>query len=143
MKSALSDLIKPPPFHCLCSVFVSSGSAGYQYSTNAFIYSLKNYYGYGYFKKDISQGEYSYATYSHYDYGPTFGRSYDFVIADNAGYNYNSDFDNCQSYRSPYCDYRVWAGRQRGDNFRPNELEVYYEVLVWNHAAYNFKGPSN
>ena len=108
--------------------FVSSGSAGYQYSTNTFLYSLKNYYGYGYFKKDIDYN-YQYATYSHYDYFPTFG-SHDIYIADNAGYNTNSYFSNCCQYRNPYCDYRIWVGTQYGDYFCPDELEVYYEVLA-------------
>ena len=110
--------------------FVSSGSAGYQYSTNTFLYSLKDYYGYGYFKKAIDT-DYQYATYSNYDYFPTFGGgSNDIYIADNAGYNTNSDFTSCHSYRSPYCDYGVWAGTRYGNHFRPDELEVYYEVLA-------------
>ena len=109
--------------------FVFLGSAGYQYSTNTFLYSLKDYYGYGYFKKDITQ-HYGRATYSQYDCFPTFG-SYDIYIADNAGHNSNSHFSNCDQYQGPYCDYRVWVGRtQYGNNFRPDELEVYYEVLA-------------
>ena len=119
--------------------FVSSGSAGYQYSTNTFLYSLKNYKGYGYFKKDITDGYYDYATYSYYDHGPTFGGGYDMHIADNAGGNTNSYF-NCRSYRRPYCDYSIWVGTRYGNNFRPDELEVYYEVLAWNWAATKNKG---
>ena len=115
--------------------FVSSGSAGYQYSRNTFLYSLKNYYGYGYFKQDITNAFYSYATYNHYSDGPTFGGGHDMIIADNAGGNTNS-YVNCDSYRSgPYCDYRIWVGTQYGNHFRPDELEVYYEVLVWSRAA--------
>ena len=113
--------------------FVSSGSAGYQYSTNTFLYSLKNYYGYGYFKTDISNN-YHLATYSNHGYFPTFG-GHDIYIADNAGYNTNSYFKNCDQYRRPYCDYSVWAGTQYGNNFRPDELEVYYEVLAWNRET--------
>ena len=111
--------------------FVSSGSAGYQYSTNTFLYSLKDYYGYGYFKKAIDN-DYQYATYSNYDHFPTFGGgTNDIYIADNAGYNTNSDFNDCNSYRSPYCDYKIWVGRTRyANHFRPDELEVYYEVLA-------------
>ena len=119
--------------------FVSSGSAGYQYSTNTFLYSLKNYKGYGYFKKDIASGYYSYATHSHYNDGPTFGAGHDMHIADNAGGNTNSYF-NCHSYRRPYCDYSIWVGTRYGNNFRPDELEVYYEVLAWNWAATKNKG---
>ena len=114
--------------------FVSSGSAGYQYSTNTFLYSLKNYYGYGYFKNDITNGYYGYATESRYSYGPTFGGGHDMFIADNAGRNTNSYF-NCHSYRDPYCNSYLWVGSQYGNNFRPDEVEVYYEVLAWNRAV--------
>ena len=114
--------------------FVFSASSGYQHSTNTFLYSLKNYKGYGYFKQDITNGYYGYATYDENGYGPTFGGGHDMKIADNAGGNINSYF-RCHSYRSPYCDYRIWVGTRYGDNFRPDELEVYYEVLVWNRAA--------
>ena len=113
--------------------FVSSGSAGYQYSTNTFLYSLKNYYGYGYFKQDIISRYYSDATYSRYDYGPTFGGGHDMHIADHAGGNTNSYF-NCNSYPNPYCDNYLWVGSRYGNSFRPDELEVYYEVLAWNRA---------
>ena len=115
----------------VCVLFcVSSGSAGGQYSTNTFLYSLKNYYGYGYFKQDITNGYYSYSY-----YGPTFGGGYDMHIANNAGRNTNSYF-NCHSYRSgPYCDNSIWVGTRYGNNFRPDELEVYYEVLAWNRAV--------
>ena len=108
--------------------FVSLGSAGYQYSTNTFLYSLKNYYGYGYFKTDISNN-YHLATYSDSGYLPTFG-GHDIYIADNAGYNTNSYFSNCNEYRPPNCDYGIWVGTQYGNNFCPDELEVYYEVLA-------------
>ncbi|CAH3159381.1 unnamed protein product [Porites evermanni] len=99
-------------------------SWSYQYSTNTFIYSLKNYYGYGYFKNDVST--YKYATYSGYSYGPTFGGGHDIYIADNARYNSYSYF-NCHSYTSPYCDDSIWTG---GRYFSPEEVEVYYEILV-------------
>ena len=105
----------------LCFV---SGSYGYQTSYNSFIYSLKNSYGYGYFKNDVNNYP-QYATYSESSYGPTFGGGHDIYIANNAGYNYNSRF-NCHSYTSPYCYDNLWTG----DNyFCPSELEVYYELL--------------
>ena len=119
--------------------FVFSGSAGYQYSTNTFLYSLKNYNGYGYFKQDITNGYYGTATYSNYNYGPVFGGGYDMYIEDNAGRNTYSGF-NCHSYRRPYCDYSIWVGTRYGNNFRPDELEVYYEVLAWNLSATKKKG---
>ena len=114
--------------------FVSSASDGYQYSTNTFLYSLKNYYGYGYFKQDITNGYYGTATYDKNYYGPTFGGGHDMYIADKAGGNTRSHL-NCQSYRSPYCDDYLWVGSRYGNHFRPDELEVYYEVLAWNRAA--------
>lgn len=106
-------------------VFVLSGYGYYQYSSNTFIYSLRNYYHYGYFKNDIN-GYHGYATYSYYSYGPTFGGGHDIYIADNAGYNYYSYF-SCSTYTSPYCDNYLWVGSY---NFCPDELEVFYEVLA-------------
>ena len=111
-------------FNVVC---LFSGSSGYQYSTNTFIYSLKNNYGYRYFKKDVNSNYWG-ATYSYYNYGPTFGGGHDIYIADNAGYNYNSYFYcHCYSYTSPYCDCSMWTG---SNTFCPNELEVFYEVLA-------------
>ena len=69
---------------------------------------------------------YQYATYSNYGYGPTFGGGHDLYIADNAGYNFNSYF-NCDSYTIPYCGNSIWTG---GQHFSPEEVEVYYEMLV-------------
>ena len=107
------------------NICLSSGSSNsYQYSTNTFIYSLKNYYGYGYFKNDVSG--YGFATYNYYGYGPTFGGGHDIYIADNARYNSYSYF-NCHSYSGPYCDNSIWIG---GQYFSPEEVEVYYEMLV-------------
>lgn len=107
------------------NICLSSGSSNsYQYSTNTFIYSLKNYYGYGYFKNDVST--YQYATYNYYGYGPTFGGGHDIYIAENARYNSYSYF-NCHSYSGPYCDNSIWTG---GQSFSPEEVEVYYEMLV-------------
>jgi len=102
-------------------------SYGYQYSTNAFIFSLKNYYGYGYFKNDINNN-YQDSTYSYYNYGPTFGGGHDIYIADYANTNYNSYF-NCHSYTSPHCNNYLWTGN---NNVCPDEIEVYYEVLASN-----------
>lgn len=49
--------------------------------------SLKAYNGYGYSKKDSSSP--SYATYSYYNYDPTFGSGHDIYLADYANSNYN------------------------------------------------------
>jgi len=102
-------------------------SHGYQYSTKTFIFSLRNYYGYGYFKNDVNN-YYQYSTYSNDNYGPTFGGGHDIYIADYANTNYNSYF-NCYSYTSPYCDNYLWTG---SSSVCPDEIEVYYEVLASN-----------
>lgn len=99
-------------------------SYGYIYSTRAFIFSLKNYYGYGYFKNDVNTYP-SYATYSSYNYGPTFGGGHDIYVADYASSNYNSYF-YCHSYTSPYCNNYLWTGN---NNFCASEVEVYYEAI--------------
>ena len=100
-----------------------SGSSGYISSSKAFIYSLKNYYGYGYFKNDVTTS--SYATYSYYNYGPTFGGGHDIYIANNAGSTYGNYF-NCHSYNDRYCNNYIWTGSNR---FCPSNVEVYYEAL--------------
>lgn len=100
------------------------GSASnYFYSSNAFIYSLRNYYGYGYFKNDVTGPHH--ATYNNYGYGPTFGGGHDLYIADNAGSNYNSYF-NCYSYNDRYCNNNLWTG---SSSFCPHDAEVYYEAF--------------
>ncbi|XP_015767027.1 PREDICTED: uncharacterized protein LOC107345791 [Acropora digitifera] len=100
------------------------GSASnYFYSSNAFIYSLRNYYGYGYFKNDVTSPHH--ATYNKYGYGPTFGGGHDIYIADNAGSNYNSYF-YCWGYNDRYCDNNLWTG---SSSFCPHDAEVYYEAF--------------
>ena len=52
------------------------------------------------------------------------------IISNNAGRNTYSYFQ-CRSYLSgPYCDNYLWVGSRYGNHFRPDELEVYYEVLA-------------
>ena len=107
--------------------FVNTGSWSGRYlsSTNSFIYSLYNSGGYGYFKNDVWP-YYQYSTYSYYSYGPTFGGGHDIYISDGAGYNSYSYF-NCHSYTRPVCDNTGWIPGNT-NNFKPSELEVYYEV---------------
>lgn len=106
-----------------CIFCFVSGSYGYIYSTRAFIYSLKNYYGYGYFKIDVSSP--SNAIYSYYNYGPTFGSGHDIYVADYANSNYNSYF-YCAGYATSYCSNYMWTGN---NNFCADEIEVYYEAI--------------
>jgi len=98
-------------------------SSGYLSSSKAFIYSLRNNYGYGYFKNDVTSS--SSATYSYYTYGPTFGGGHDIYIADNAGFTY-SNFFSCSSYNDLYCNNYIWTGN---NNFCPSNIEVYYEAF--------------
>ncbi|PFX14672.1 Fibrillin-1 [Stylophora pistillata] len=102
-----------------------TGSYGYSYSSTAFIFSLKNYYGYGYFKKNIYSGYRRYATYSYYYYGPTFGHGHDIYVANNANSNYNSYFNGCNTYGGSYCNNNLWTGSR---NFCADEIEVFYET---------------
>ena len=110
-------------FQRILSFYFSGSPYSYIYSSNAFIYSLKNNYGYGYFKNDVTSPVY--ATYSQYGYGPTFGGGHDIYIADNAGSNYNSYF-NCHSYNDRYCNNYLWTG---SNTFCPDNVEVYYEAF--------------
>ncbi|CAH3192117.1 unnamed protein product, partial [Porites evermanni] len=100
-------------------------SSGCQRSTYTFLYSLKNYYGYTPFKKDINNN-YQCAIYSYYNYGPTFGAGHDMYISNNANSNSNSYFST-NSYTNPHSSNYVWVGSY---NFRPDELEVYYEATA-------------
>ncbi|XP_074621554.1 uncharacterized protein LOC141880073 [Acropora palmata] len=99
-------------------------SAGYISSSKAFIYSLRNYYGYGYFKRDVTSS--SYAIYSYYNYGPTFGSGHDISIRGNSGWYYRNSYSQCSSYRGRYCSMNVFTGSR---NFRPSNVEVYYEAF--------------
>ena len=110
-------------FQRILSFYFSGSAYNYIYSPNAFIYSLRNYYGYGYFKNDVTNP--SYATYSHSGYGPTFGSGHDIYLSDNAGYNYNNYF-SCSGYNDRYCDNYLWVGSY---NFCPSNAEVYYEAF--------------
>lgn len=99
-----------------------SGYRGYIYSSKAFIFSLKNYQGSGYFKRDITNSYY--ATYNNYNYGPTFGSGHDIYVANYANRNYYSGF-SCRSYHVSNCNNYVWTG---SNNFCADEIEVYREL---------------
>ena len=111
-------------FQAVLSISFSAGTPPYISSSKAFIYSLRNYYGYGYFKRDVTY--FSYATCSSPNYGPTFGGGHDIHLANNAGSNYGSYNSFCSSYRGPYCNKYVFTGTSR---FRPSNVEVYYEAF--------------
>ena len=112
---------------CLQIVFSISfsGSSGYISSSKAFIYSLKDYDGYGYFKNDVTSS--SYETYGYYNFVPTFGAGNDIHIKDNARWDYySSSYCQCSSYRGRYCNIHIFTGSR---DFRPSNVEVYYEAF--------------
>ena len=111
-------------FQAVLSISFSAGTPAYISSSKAFIYSLRNYYGYGYFKRDVTS--FSYATLSNFNYGPTFGGGHDIQLANDAGSNYRSYSSFCSSYRGPYCSKYVFTGSRY---FRPSNAEVYYEAF--------------
>ena len=67
-----------------CSCF-SDTSDDYAFTSNAFIFSLRNNEGLGPFKSNLTKP--SAAIYRHSSLGPTFGDGQDIYIADNANAN--------------------------------------------------------
>ncbi|XP_078383111.1 uncharacterized protein LOC144665695 [Oculina patagonica] len=101
-------------------------SSGYSYTTNAFIFSLRNKEGIAPFKSMVARP--SLAIFRSSDRGPTFGGGHDICIADNANSNTNSytDFGESNYYSVPsgvQSKYTILAGTR---NFTPDEVEVLY-----------------
>jgi len=106
------------------------------YDSAAFLFSLVNKPGWQPLKLDPT-GKYSYyrsrSIYSCSSYGPTFGGAHDLYIANNAASNTNSYSNLGWTYSPP-------SGYSRGSsfsksflagsfyNFRPDEVEVFYET---------------
>ncbi len=104
-------------------------SGGYSYTSNAFIFSLRNKEGLAPFKSMVTRP--SYAIFRNSGYGPTFGGGYDIRISDSANTNTNSytDFGQNNYYSVPsgvQSKYTILAGTR---NFTPDEVEVFY--LGW------------
>ena len=101
-------------------------STGSAYTSNAFIYSLRNKEGLGPFKSNVANP--SRAIYRHSSHGPTFGYGYDIYIANNANSNTDSyaQFGQYDDYSVPsgvQSKYTILAGTH---NFSPDEVEVFY-----------------
>ncbi len=102
----------------------SESSGGYGYTSNAFIFSLRNKEGLGPFKSMVTSAQY--AIYRSSGYGPTFGAGHNIYIADNANSNTNSytNFGTYYSVPSGVKDRKtILAGTY---NFTPDEVEVFY-----------------
>ena len=98
-------------------------SGGWAYTSNAFIFSLRNKEGLGPFKSMVSSS--SFAIYKHSSYGPLFGRGHAIYIANNANSNTVSQAV-LQDYSVPsgVKDKRtILAGTT---HFTPDEVEVFY-----------------
>jgi len=100
----------------------------------AFLFSLVNKPGWQPLKLDqtgqqISQG---YSIYTCSSYGPTFGNGYDIHIVDNAASNTNSYSNLGNTYSPPpgnsYGSSFTQSFLAGSYNFRPDEVEVFYET---------------
>ena len=99
-------------------------SGGYSYTSNAFIFSLRNKEGLGPFKSMVTNP--SRAIRQGSSYGPTFGGGYDIHIDTKANVNTNSYTYLGHSYSVPsgVQDRRtILAGTF---SFTPDEVEVFY-----------------
>ena len=120
----------------LCSAFFvvisdieSHDVRTYGYTTNSFIFSLRNNENLGPFKSMVIRP--SLAIMRETVSGPTFGRGNDIHIANNANTNTNSytDFGEWRLYAVPSevrNQYTVLAG---SEHFTPDDWEVFY--LAW------------
>ena len=122
-------------FTCSCNSFVhtlflctpsSSGSGSHGFTSNSFIFSLRNKEGLAPFKSMVAKPEL--ATYRDPSYGPTFGYGWDIYISDNANTNQNSyaDFGQHGTYTVPSGvkdQYTILAGTR---NFSPDDWEVFH-----------------
>ncbi|XP_068688053.1 uncharacterized protein [Montipora foliosa] len=98
-------------------------SSGYISSTKAFVYSLKNPYGYDNQKFAIKSSYYSYAIYVHPSYGPTFGNGHEIYTSGNNGYT------SCgYAYQLPPGSSKGRCPFYTGSSsFTISEIEVFYE----------------
>ena len=120
---------------CFFIVYFKLGySYGYLYDSAAFLFSLVNKPGWQPLKLDQT-GQYSHNRYSIYscnDRGPAFGGGTDIYIANNAASNTNS-FSNLGYTYSPPSGYSYGSSFTKSFltgsyNFRPDEVEVFYET---------------
>ena len=106
-------------------VFLLSDSSGsYGYTSNAFIFSLRNKEGLAPFKSVVTDP--SRAIYRKSGYGPTFGSGHDIKIANNAASQSGSFTSFGQSYHAPSevkDSTTILAGTT---HFTPHDWEVFY-----------------
>ena len=131
--------------------FKLGSSCSYHYDSAAFLFSLVNKPGWQPLKLDQT-GHYRYPSYSYSIYscsssGPTFGVGYDILIYHNAASNTNSYSDLGATY-SPPSGYSYGSSFSQSFlagsyNFRPDEVEVFYETTWRNRGAcsLSFKHP--
>ena len=102
---------------------------GYIYSTDAFLFSLKNRDNQPY-KMTVYQNSW-YAMYSKYYYGPTFGSGHDLRIRDNCNRNTYSYSNLGSTYRLPAgYTYRTAQAKSLlagSSNFKVDEYEVFFQ----------------
>jgi len=113
-----------------------SYSCGYRYDSAAFLFSLVNKPGWQPLKLDQT-AKYSspkvHSIYSCSSYGPTFGGGHDIRIANNAASNTNSSSNLGYTYSPPAGNSFLSSFTRSflagsNYNFRPDEVEVFYET---------------
>ena len=118
--------------NCISTFFIifsnieSSYGCVYGYTTNSFIFSLRNNEGLAPFKSMVIRPSLAIERWP--GGGPTFGRGHDIFTADNANTNTKSytDFGEWNSYAVPNGvrnKYTVLAG---SEHFTPDDWEVFY-----------------
>ena len=116
-------------------------SCGYLYDSSAFLFSLVNKPGWQPLKLDQT-GQHSYQRKSIYSCsysGPRFGGGHDIYIANNAASNTISFSELGYTYSPPpgnsYGSYFTRSFLAGSYNFRPDEVEVFYETTWKNHGV--------
>ena len=102
----------------------SDNNSAWSYTSNAFIFSLRNKEDLEPFKSMVTSSVY--AIYRGSGHGPTFGAGYDIYIADNANSNTDSYTNFGHSYSVPsrvQDPHTILAGTNK---FTPDEVEVFY-----------------
>jgi len=103
-----------------------SSSGGYNYDSNAYLFSLINQNNYPIKLKILNP---NYAIYASPSYGPTFGNGFDLFIANQSNNNTNSYSNLGSSYQLPVGftsgTTAVQSFLAGSFNFQPFEIEVY------------------
>ena len=116
-------------------------SCSYHHDSAAFLFSLVNKPGWQPLKLDQTgqQSSLGYSIYSCSSFGPTFG-GHDIHIANNAASNTVSHSNLGWTYSPPpdndYGSSFTQSFLAGSYNFRPDEVEVFYETTWKNHGAW-------